>query len=250
MTKPCQMFIQPHQAQCKAFEKSLNKFPDADQQFHISSKNACFCARVVEIGGKLFIHDLKHTLVVKYDDLEEMAYMKTDLTSPFPRIQGRALQWSSSMGPHLYKVISFMRIPGCLLFIGCVVFLRHTTQSIGVDFSQNALSSWLLPSSSIAKKNLPSDWCDCFYLFLITTVTHNAPLLTWALASTITLSPAMDLASKCISSLKFPKRYWHRKKCSFEKSVILSQITHQRGDSTGPCHARSVAHYSAGIRSQ
>ena len=104
--------------------------------FTFQAENACFCARVVEIGGKLFIHDLKHTLVVKYDDLEEMAYMKTDLTSPFPRIQGRALQWSSSMGPHLYKVISFMRIPGCLLFIGCVVFLRHTTQSIGVDFSQ------------------------------------------------------------------------------------------------------------------
>ena len=108
MTKPCQMFIQPHQAQCKAFEKSLNKFPDADQQFHISKTNACFCARVVEIGGKLFIHDLVQTSVIKYEyEIKKRKHTKTYDTNP------KQIQTSCSQLTQLkWLTLTLPRLPG------------------------------------------------------------------------------------------------------------------------------------------
>ena len=155
-------------------------------------ENACFCARVVEIGGKLFIHDLVQTSVIKYEyEIKKRKHTKTYENwlefSLSKGIQGCASQWSSNMGPHLYKAISFMRIPGCLQTVRGVhdgawfsCSIQHYI-SIRVDFSPNALSSWLLlrrTSTDCSKRPIYSvnlsDWCDCFYLFLNTIVTHNA----------------------------------------------------------------------------
>ena len=225
---------------------------DADQQFRMSKKTHAF----VE-GSLRLVASCSFTISCKLRSSNmNMKLRKAKPTKTYENwlefslskgIQGRASQWSSNMAPHLYKAISFMRIPGCLQTVRGVhdgawfsCSIQHYI-SIRVDFSPNALSSWLLllrTSTDCSKRpeysvNL-SDWCDCFYLFLNTIVTHNASLFkhgpwpppcpqpcTWRPnASDLSVQPWKSGIFWSISTPSFVEQIW----------FLGDVITNQHGD--------------------
>ena len=132
-------FIQPHQAQCKAFENWKSHWMSSGCRSAIShvKENACFCGRVIEIGGKLFIHDLVQTSVIKYE--YEIKKSKTyeniwKLTwvLPFQRDTGSCFAVVFQHGPTSLqgdKLHEDTWLPSNCSWGAwwCMVFLQHTT---------------------------------------------------------------------------------------------------------------------------